>query len=232
LPVLIPAAAVMAGVIQYWHNDFKRRIFLSGNKFLFRLNAWLLCVVMVALSPAGYIFLVKPGFMTISLWIIFSVVALLVAIIIGYSAVKLYPETMVWSIGVIFACVAGLVLPSAAGLINNPEMHSIRATADMKELNGMKFYSNINDELRIEMVYAARREIHPLNLSDTTAILKEAPFLLLTHKGAGAELAKDVLARVDTTYVGLFDDNRRPKGTRRYSPQFIYHATIITPKKR
>jgi hypothetical protein len=37
---------------------------------------------------------------------------------------------------------------------------------------------------------------------------------------------------VDTVYVGRFDDNRRPKDSRRYSPMFQYHLTLLYPKNK
>ena len=43
-------------------------------------------------------------------------------------------------------------------------------------------------------------------------------------------MTQEALERVDTLSIGVFDCNRRPKGTRRYGPQWIYNLTIISAR--
>ena len=97
----------------------------------------------------------------------------------------------------------------------------------MKALDNIPFYHIDTVPLRIEMVYAAHRNIRPLHL-DT--LQRALPCVLLTHQPMTTTLPPNQLRDVETTYLGCFDDNRRPKGNRRYSPQFIYHATLLKTK--
>ena len=84
--------------------------------------------------------------------------------------------------------------------------------------------------MRIEMVYAARRDITPVAFTDSALQRLPLPAVILTHRGAKAELPADFLQRVDTVYIGRFDDNRRPEKSGRYNPKFIYHLTYLRPK--
>ena len=48
-------------------------------------------------------------------------------------------------------------MPSLKNVINNPEINSISQTRDIPELDGIPFYYNSENPLRIEIVYAAGR---------------------------------------------------------------------------
>ena len=55
--------------------------------------------------------------------------------------------------------------------------------------------------------------------------------MVLTHGGTAEKVPAAFLQTVDTVHVGTYDDNRRPKGTRRYSPRFIYNVTVLREKQ-
>jgi hypothetical protein len=99
----------------------------------------------------------------------------------------------------------------------------------MPELADVPFYYDADEPLRIELVYAAHRLIRPVALNDPDSIAALAPCVLMTHRPAAEVLPADLTTRLHLRDLGLFDDNRRPKGTRRYSSEFIYHLTLLTP---
>lgn len=53
------------------------------------------------------------------------------------------------------------------------------------------------------------------------------PAALLTHEPLDSAIPPRLLHGMKLTETGVYDDNRRPKGNRRYSEEFIYHVTLI-----
>lgn len=80
------------------------------------------------------------------------------------------------------------------------------------------------------MVYQARRNIRPVDTDSANLIRERLPMIIMTHEPVGERLPGELFADVDTVAVGVFDCNRRPKGTRRYSPLFIYRLTLLKAK--
>lgn len=238
LPLLIPAAYVMNTLVMRWRELFagegpgESRPVRRALQVVYAINAWVLTVVIAALPVAGYIFAVRPGLMPLWVWIVMSLIALTLAVLMGMAAVRRRPAMMVWIVAALFASAEVFAFPSVARLINNPDMHSISATTQIPALRGVPFYYDANapEGVRVELVYAARRNILPLDLTDSVAVARAMPFALLSHDGAAKQFTPGRLADVDTLYIDTYDDNRRPKGSRRYSSEFIYHLTLIRPK--
>lgn len=232
LPVLIPAALLMGQQIYYWQREFMHRSSIRNrDKVLYRINTWIFTIISALLPAAAWWFCYRTGEMHALKFFAITVIAEMIAVSLGYAACKLRPAVMVWSIALLFCTAEVLALPSVKPWINNPEMHSIRIAAARPELKGIQFYSNIDDELRIELVYAARRDITPTAFTDSALSHLPLPAVVMTHKGATAELPASFLNRVDTTYLGRYDDNRRPRSSSRYDGRFIYHLTLISPRK-
>lgn len=230
-PLLIPASYLMGAMIQTWTAEFRHRGGKKKDVAMMRINSWLLALAVGAVPFLAAITLYKDGF--ISVWLLSALsgaCAVCCALLIA-SGVKLRPMMMVWSVALFFAVVEIFFLPAARPLINNPEMNSIARTREMSSLKGVDFYSRQGEELRIEMVYAAHRKIRPIDFSSADSMRKHLPMLVLSHKGASQELDPAIFQYADTLYIGHFDDNRRSVKSGKYNPTFIYHATLLTPKK-
>lgn len=231
LPILMPASYTMGYLIMLWDKrlrDYRRH---RIDKLLYRINAWLLTFVVLILPIAAYLFIYVPGYMSLTPLIILSVVILLIAIYLGFAATRLYPIRMVTGIVILFAVAECFVMPLLKDVINNPDMKSVALTRHNGKLDGIPFYYNEKNDLRIELVYAAHRKIRPLNVQNIDSVIAALPCAIMTHKGAALELPKALWQQVDTTYIGCYDDNRRPKNNKRYSDSFIYHITLLKKKK-
>lgn len=228
LPLLIPASDVMGCMMIWWNKVFRNPLSVkSGDKWCFRLNTMLIMLAVAALPVAAWRLLVHEGFLSMEMWTICLAFVVLTFIILCRAYVKLRPMSLLGGVTLLFMLAECFVMPSLANIINNPDMKSIAATRKMRALDNIPFYHIDTVPLRIEMVYAAHRNIRPLHL-DT--LQRALPCVLLTHQPMTTILPQNQLRDVETTYLGCFDDNRRPKGNRRYSPQFIYHATLLKTK--
>lgn len=236
LPLLIPSAYVMGSMVIWWVKGFGRRDGAAperGDKLMFRINAGLVALAVAALPVVGWQMLVAPGWLSVPVWGVLTAVCAAVAAWLVCSIVRLKPMGLLWSVTLLFAAAELLVMPSLGKIINNPDRHSIAAVRDMPELEGAQFMYIDSVPLRIELVYAAHRTILPVAPDSLPGAVKP-PFVLLTRSHIGDELPdaarRIVESGLDTLHIDRFDDNRRPAGSKRYSPQFIYHATLISAK--
>lgn len=231
LPLLIPACYVMGLLVEGWIRAFRDGVASRLDCGLFRGNALLLAVVVLALPVAAWIYLLQRGYIGWGAWTVVTVVCVAVSFCLACGARRLRPMWMVGSVTVLFLFAECFALPPLKNIINNPEMKSIAGTWQMEELRGLPFYRNADEPMRIELVYAAHRQIRPLELTNVDSICARLPLVLLTHECAAQELPPELWERADSVYIGLFDDNRRPKSYKaRYSDEFIYHVTLLKAK--
>lgn len=220
LPILIPACYVMGLVVLRWIDDVRSGAGMpQADKWAFRINAGVIALAVAVLPVAGWYFLVVPGYMSIVALLLLTLFAVLLLFFLVRACVQLRPMDMVVGVTVLFAVAECAVLPSLKSVINNPEMRSIAVTRTMPELRDVPFCHVDTVPLRIEMVYAAHRKIKPVAL-DTLA--KAVPCVLLTHERLENILPDSCLKGLTATEIGLFDDNRWPRTSKRYSREFIY----------
>lgn len=235
LPLLMPACYVMGMMLAWWKAEFRRlgakrsgrhgRL-VKADVVCFRVNCALLAVAAAGLAVAVWPAAVTKDLIPVWCGVLFSIIAACMTIALVRATAKLRPVSMLLAVTALFAAAECFVMPAMAGIVNNPEMKSISQTRRMPELKGLPMYHLDSEDLRIELVYAAHRKIRPVSVDSLESL---APCALLTHERAGDALPDSLWQRLDTTYCGRFDDNRRPEGNRRYSPTFIYHLTILRP---
>lgn len=230
LPILISASYICGYLIVYWNKNFKLNKNIKWDKFVFNINAWLINIIVILLPLAGYIFIYCEGYISLPIFILISMAIEFIAYLLVKSTLGLKPIRFVIEITVLFLVLEVAVLPFAEKIINNPEMESISKTRRIEEIKDIPFFHNSNDELRIEMVYAANKKIRPLDITSSDSVMKNLPMVLLTHKSASDELPGELLGKIDTIYIGYFDDNRWSKRDKRYKDYFVYNVTLL--KKR
>lgn len=230
LPILISASYTMGYLVMVWNERLKKNPLPKIDVMMFRINAWLITGVVAILPIAAYVFVYRPGYVSMFGLILLSLLIWAIAVYLGMSAKHLHPFRMVLGVLILFLSAECFMLPLLNGIINNPEIKSIAQTRQLKELEGIPFYHVENAPLRIELVYAAGRKIRPLDISQIDFIKATLPCAILTHKRVGEELPKKLWRNVDTVYIGHYDDNRWIKDSRRYSEDFIYHITLLKKK--
>lgn len=234
LPMLIPCAYVMGCMVIWWRRAFRDPASASSaDKVMFRINTWLIAVVVATIPVAAWFTVVRSGFISLWFWIAITIACLAIAVWLGISAVRLRVMGLLWAVTVLFVTAEIFIMPAVGHIVNNPDRRSIEETRAMRELDGLQFYHLDTDTIRIELVYAAGRTIRPVAADSVVpVVLADGPMVLMTHGSVAEELptvAVEAGRLVDTIPVGHFDDNRRPKDNRRYSPTFIYNVTLIRP---
>ncbi|MCI5818746.1 MAG: phospholipid carrier-dependent glycosyltransferase, partial [Paraprevotella sp.] len=227
LPTLIPACYLMGTMVNRWITEFRNNQYTIIDKISMRTNTLLIALATIILPIAAWIFLYKSEHITLTELIITAITAAIIATLIIISALKLRPMMMLISVTTMFLLAECFALPMIAKVINNQQRRSIALTRDIKEIKNIPFYHSESEPLRIELVYAANKKIKPLNIKNRDTLLAKTPCVILTHKPLSQTVAQSTLKDIDTIYIGIYDDNRRPKGTRRYSDEFIYHLTLL-----
>ena len=233
LPILIPSAMVVAHVFFYWHEKLvERKLLLGWDKLFFRVNT-LLIVFVACCLPVGiyvYCFVLSGGGIGMVVFFLSTLWVFGVAYILFRSAVKVRPLSFLGGVVFLFFIVEAFLMPSVAGLFNNPDMKSIKAVRDVEVLRNVPFYYPEDEELRIELVYEAGRRILPWDLS-ASETLPVSPMVLVSARSADEVLPDTLKSRVNMTFIGKFDDNRRKANTKWHSDIFVRYVTLLEMKK-
>lgn len=224
LPIQIPACLLMGSLILQWIADFRHHDAAKADKVLFRINAALLALVVAVVPVAAWIWLLKPGYMSTGAFVALTAVCIALAGWLIAACIRLSPRQMVYAVTALFLYVELFGFPSLVNVINNPDQRSISATHNMDAIKDVQFYHLESEGLRIELVYAASRTIRPI---DRNSIPEKLPLVLLTHQPVDSVLSDSLKSQLKITPVGYYDDNRRPRGTKRYSQEFIYHVSLL-----
>lgn len=146
---------------------------------------------------------------------------------------RLVRKTML-SIAAIFAAAEMFAMPIVAKTFSNPAYNSISAIKNKPELKNIPFYSNSNEQLRIEIVYAAGRIIKPLDFSSkhlNEELQHRLPCVLISHKDLAEEIGTDALQGIDTVFYGKYNDSNRNRFSKHGNDNnFIYNVTLLKPR--
>lgn len=229
LPLLIPASYVMGCLMVWWKKSLQDRHSASlPDKWCFRVNAGLVAGVVAVLPVMAGWFLLRPGHVSFGSWVAFSLFAVAVAVYLLRAVAGLRPMGLLGGVVLLFFVAECFVMPTLGNIINNPDMKSIAGTRNIKELAGVPFCHIDTVPLRIELVYAAHRNIRPIS---PDSLRSNLPCALLTHRPIREALPEDCLEGMEAIAIDRYDDNRRPETNRRYSSDFIYYVTLLKAKE-
>lgn len=222
LPMMAPCAMCIACLIEQLETSPDRfgTIVLSATGYI-------VAVLCLALPIAAIIL----RWISLPLAVIIAVCFLALSVFLIHATYRRQPHHIVYGICCLFILLECFLLKPIGQIFGNPDMHSISLTQSMPKVRDMPFYHAKDDDVRIEIVYEAGKDILPVNVSDSTAVMQRLPFVLISHRYVAHVLPAEVLQQVDTLNIGSFDDNKHPKKDRHYTKDFLTRATIIKAKK-
>lgn len=224
VPMMIPCCLSMGCVVNHWVKGKMDKV----SNVLFNINVVTLIIVVLLISVLLF-FLWDKDLMSLALFIISEIVMAEISIIIFSAMYKKNAFNMVGGIAVLFLFVESALMPSFGRIFSNPNRKSIALTQNDKRLVGMPFYHNDKECIQIEEVYAANRKILPMNFCKSS-VVRHLPCVIVTEKYAGQELSHEIIADVDTTFIGRFDDNNRWKLQKHRGRNFVYYVTLLKHK--
>lgn len=230
LPILIPSALVVAHFFMYYGEKVKNGALSGGEKLIWRMNTILIASIVCLLPVGVYFFFYTTGKITPGFFVSFVLLIEIIAALLFYTSIK--NRIMGFLVGVLglFVVVESVILPVIVGLFNNPDLKSIHAVREMKELDQMPFYYDCVEDLRIEIVYEAGRKILPYCFRKEQN-LPAFPFVLVSEKEPETVFSQQQLQYLNLELIGVYDDNKRPANTSWHSPRFVHYVTLVTEKK-
>ncbi len=248
LPLLIPASYLIGYIFMYWQACAKNGLWrvedsfigrdgkvLSNNKLswrngklLFNLNTWVIAAVVSVIPIACYIFLYSKGTISGSLMAkvaigIYIIFAFMVRCIKRQQPLRFLYFTVIL---MVFAEIT--VLPyigQVVGYQTNVTMTSLHTLPEVKDVP--LYYNADTLAPRVEVIYDVHRPVRPLNLQDSSAVRAAVPCAVLTQKDFCKEASVAAINAVDTSRVGIFDNNRWLKSNHNYRPEFVYVVTLL-----
>lgn len=225
-PMMIPASLAVTTLIAHIGSVFrKRRI----ERRLFRAQGYVVATVVLAVPILVYWLIYLHGTMTTHLIVYISVLLILVAVWLFFTASQGFVKGFVGGIVAAFMVVECLLLPNLAGRLSGDTSNSIANTQNDTRLRPLTFYHPASEPLRIELVYGVRKIVYPLPAN--SSLNRILPCALITLKPIAEELPPAVLSTLDTVPVGSFDNNRHAEGTKHYNPDLKTYVTILKQKK-
>lgn len=222
LPMMAPCALCVACLIEQLETKPDRlgTIMLSATGYI-------VAALCLALPVATYIL----HWVSLPLVIVVAVCSFALAAFLIRATWRRQPRQIVYAICCLFMILEVFLLKPIGRMFGNADMHSISLTQTMPQVKDLPFYHGKADDIAIEIVYGAGKDILPLDVSDSATVMRKLPFALVSHGYAAQLLPANVLQQVDTVYIDTFDDNKHPKKGQHYHDSFITRVTVIKAKK-
>ncbi len=223
LPILIPGAMTIAFYFYHCWRGFRS----AGERRVFRINSGIIAFILMALPVTLYFIFYREG--ELSIWIL-TLTALFGWGLGLWIFRSILPTRNIKVMAVFSAIVLSMMMIESVCLIPigkmfiNPERHNIRMLREHKELEGIPFYYNKEEELRMEWVYESNRVIRPLDVKNDSLIRVSRPFVFLSKQPADSVFAgKGVTVKpIDT-----FDNNWRKTKDKRYNKELVREVVLI-----
>lgn len=227
LPVLIPGAINIAFYIWYSIKDLSSK----GEKTLFRINGSVVTAIALGIPIMLYMIFVREGALSWPVFILASLIFIGLAIwmLVGlYGKKDIFPMRIFIGTALVMITFLTFCFHPAGKLFINQERHSIHALRNDTRVEGFPFYYNDKEELRIELVYEANRNITALNIDNDSLFYASLPFVLVS-----TETAEQVLygKNVSIEHIDTFDNNWRKSDSKRYNKNLIKEVAIIRNRK-
>ncbi|MDR2919391.1 MAG: glycosyltransferase family 39 protein [Tannerella sp.] len=226
LPLLVPGAMLMGFYIYQMIIGIKTK----SEKILFRINAIIISIILIALPIALYILFYKENQLSLAILIIaticsWSLCGFILWSIFGKKGILV---TNVFSAIILtMMMVTGICLIPIGSMFINEQRHSIRLVTENDKAQGLPLYHDKDEFLRMELVYEVSQRINALDLSDEAAIRKATPFVLISGESADSIMANK---NVTVEYIDTYDNNWRKPDHKRHNDELVRQAAIIRAK--
>lgn len=227
LPILIPGAMLIGFYIYY----SARKLSSKSEKFIFRVNGVVIAMITIALPVALYVMFYRENQISLFILIIATLFSWALSI---YILRSLFGRQGIRVMNVFTAMILSMIMVTTICFIPighiflNPERHSIRMLRDIKEVQGLPFFYNRDEELRMELVYEANQTIRPIDISSDSAVYSHLPFVILSGTSVDSVfIHKNVIIEK----IGTFDNNWRKSDHKRYNRNLVREVAIVRAKE-
>ncbi|MGP1477601.1 MAG: ArnT family glycosyltransferase [Phocaeicola sp.] len=228
LPMMVPCSYAVAFLVYHFYKEYRLD---KTSKLIFYINAGLVSLIATVLPVLIFIFGYQQHRISLITAIVAGMLILVIAIWLWKLTARLRSIEFVFGIVALFVVAECFLFNMIGASFTNPEFNSIRGIREVNELKGVPLYYNeLKGPIRMELVYEAHRKILPLDFENKEDVLKALPCAVVTIEPIKNEFPKEILNMIDTTMIGIYDDNRHPKGTKHYHEEFLNQVTLLKLK--
>ena len=225
LVTMTPPCALAVACLLY--HFVEKRAKDKWAKGLFMFNGYLMALIVFLLPVFIYLRMANWSLLDFGTTVFINVLLFVIAIYLGVSTMRREVRGVVSGIVLLFVIIECFMLGAIGGLFENRHQRSIALLRDDDYLGKMALYHSKDEDVRIETVYEAGCDILPLDLTDSVAVKKALPCVVLTHQALAGDMPESIIGQVDTLHLGVFDNNRLSRHIKHYTPELVYHATLL-----
>jgi 4-amino-4-deoxy-L-arabinose transferase-like glycosyltransferase len=226
LPVLIPGSMVTGFYIYQMIRAMKSK----GERIAFKINSTVIAVILAGLPVALYLIFYKEDQLSLSILIAAAICSWLLSM---YIFISVFGKKVIRVENVFKAVILTMILITSLYLIPignmfiNEDRHSIKHVRTRKEIQHLPFYYNASEPLRMELVYESAQRIKPLDTSSSEKIQQATPFVLISTQPIDSLMSDK---NVSVEPIGIYDNNWRKTGHKRYNPSLVKEVAVIRSK--
>ena len=226
LPMMAPCALLVASIYLYICKSPKSD---KPTRIIFLANGIIVSLIVCAIPWVGF-FSSMRSLLPQGAWYAVIPALSLIGILLFTATFAHRPKLFLGGIMLVFLFTESFLLKPVGQAFGNPDRKSINQVQQISQLKNLPFYHSTTEPMRIELVYEAHHKILPLQMDDSTTLLKALPCVLVSQKSVGGLIPTHLLQKIDTQRVGTYDDNMHPKNNSHYTDIFVNHVTILRAK--
>jgi len=228
LPLATPCSLAVACIVATYQERTAQDKF---GKFLFAFNGGVFATVMLLLPFFIHFKMFNKGLADFGTTVFVGLLIIILFLLVVNFIRRRDMVQIVWCVAAIFVVMECFMLVSVRQLFGNPNQHSINVVQRIDELRDLTFYHSADETIREEVVYEVNRKVLPLNLNNEQEVLNAIPCVLVSQNSLAQELPASLLQKIDTTRIGIFDDNNLPPRSRIYNHKLVNQVSILKLKK-
>jgi 4-amino-4-deoxy-L-arabinose transferase-like glycosyltransferase len=229
VPMAAPCALSVACLLYYF---LEKRAHGKWEKGFFYFNGYFITLVIFALPFFIHFRMTTWHLIDVGTALFVYLFLFSICIYVALSTKRGEAKGIIYGVAALFFVMECFLLGSIGGVFGNSQRKSLGILQGYDELRRLPIYYNADDQLRMELVYESRKQIHPLNLKNPQEVLKAVPCILLTQDDLNKVLPANVAKLVDTLHMGIYDDNRIPRHYEHYNLELVNRVTVLKPKSK
>ena len=229
VPLTMPCAMAVACLLYYYMEKFPKD---KWGKGVFFTNGYIIAALIFAMVFFVHFRLANRYIIDFGSALFVNVFLICISYYVAVSTYRKEIVGIVRGVVALFFFIEFFMIGSIGKLFGNSQRKSIAIMQKNEAFKRLPLYHNSDEELRIELVYEAGKNIKPLKLDNEADVMKAVPCMVLTHNDISTAIPASLLQKIDTVRVGTFDDNKHPKRSSHYRKEFINRLTILDVKNK
>lgn len=229
-PVLIPAACCVAFYLSYIFKELKSNGLKKFELWIFNISVGIPAFVGFAAPVGMYIMFYSKGVMPVSNFVPASLGFIALGIILSYAIIKRRKWIILGGLIAMMIVAEAFLFGVVTGSVDSNTSEKISVLKEDTRFKDIPFYTTDSD-IRIEVVYLLGKRVLFWDMANKELPESGLPFVLVSTSRSEEKISEEMRQKCDIEFVGVYDNNRVKKGSRKYRDFLITHVSIFREKK-